>query len=74
MAQLGAVQVWRSALQDPSGAVRAYRQALALGGTASLPQLYAAAGANFAFDTGNLEEAVELLETTIERLESSLRE
>ena len=50
MAQLGAVQVWRNALRDQAGAVAAYRRALALGGTAPLPQLYAAAGARFAFD------------------------
>jgi oligoendopeptidase F len=74
LAQLGAVQVWRNALQNPAGAVRAYRQSLTMGGTATLPQLYAAAGANFAFDTASLKEAVDLIETTIERLENRLDE
>jgi oligoendopeptidase F len=70
LAQLGAVQVWRNALQDQAGAVAQYRRALALGGTKPLPELYAAAGAKFAFDADTLGEAIELLETTIEQLQS----
>jgi oligoendopeptidase F len=70
LAQLGAVQVWRNALDDPGRALSLYRQALRLGGTAALPELYQAAGARFAFDAGTLGEAVELVEMTIEKLES----
>ena len=44
LAQLGAVQVWRNALEDQSDAVAHYRAALSLGGTVPLPELYAAAG------------------------------
>lgn len=69
MAQLGAVLVWRNALQDQAQAVRDYRRALSLGGTASLPDLFAAAGVRFAFDAGTLREAVELMEATLDRLE-----
>ncbi len=63
LAQLGSVQVWRNALQDQAGAVRRYRQALALGGTVPLPQLYATAGAKFSFGEETLREAVELVES-----------
>jgi oligoendopeptidase F len=70
LAQLGAVQIAQNALRDQPGAVQAYRKALALGGTVTLPELYAAAGAKFAFDAGTLAEAVKLLEENIERLES----
>jgi oligoendopeptidase F len=69
LAQLGAVQVWANALTDQAGAVRNYRRALALGGTASLPELYAAAGARFAFDAGTLRQAVDLMERTINDLD-----
>ncbi len=69
MAQLGAVQVWRNALTDQAAALAAYRRALALGGTATLPELYAAAGARFAFDTATVQEAVDLIEQTIADLE-----
>lgn len=68
LAQLGAVQVWRNALTDQLGAVEAYRRGLALGGTASLPDLFAAAGARFAFDTGTVRAAVELIERTLDDL------
>ena len=70
VAQLGAVQVWRSALSDPALALSQYRQALRLGGTATLPELYQAAGARFAFDLETLGEAVALVEETIETLEA----
>ncbi len=70
LAQLGAVQVWANALSDQAGAVASYRRALALGGTASLPQLFAAAGAKFAFDAGTLRQYVDLMERTIEKLDA----
>ncbi len=69
VAQLGAVQVWRNALRDPSQALAQYHHALALGGTEPLPALYQAAGAKFAFDAQTLGEAVNLIEGTISRLE-----
>ncbi len=72
LAQLGAVQVWANALRDQAGAVASYRRALALGGTASLPQLFAAAGAKFAFDAETLHQYVDLMERTIEKLEQNV--
>jgi oligoendopeptidase F len=71
LAQLGAVQVWRNALSDQAGAVAAYRRALALGGSAPLPELFAAAGARFAFDAPTLREAVTLIEQTIGQLDAA---
>ncbi len=72
MAQVGALQVWRNALNDQEAAVTAYRQALALGGTKTLPELFAAAGADFRFDTEMLTSLVDLIEGKIEALEESL--
>ncbi|MDP8222528.1 MAG: M3 family oligoendopeptidase [Candidatus Lernaella stagnicola] len=71
LAQLGAVLVWRNSLADQENAIAAYRKALSLGGTASLPELFAAAGARFAFDANTLQEAVDLMTGTIEELEQS---
>src|SRR5574341_1133066 len=68
LAQLGAVQIWRRSLDDPGGALAGYRRALALGGTASLPDLYTAAGARFSLGADALREAVGLMEATMERL------
>lgn len=67
VAQLGAVQVWQNALNDRTAAIEHYRQALRLGGTASLPELYQAAGAKFAFDAVTLRAAVEQVEAAIRR-------
>ena len=65
MAQLGSVQIWKNSLGDRQGALAAYRRALALGGTASLPDLYSAAGARFSFDRPALKEAVDLVMRTL---------
>ena len=71
LALLGAVQIWKNALENQKQAVSVYRQALALGGTATLPQLFETAGACFAFDVDTLQEAVDLMESTILTLERS---
>ncbi len=68
LAQLGAMQIWRNARSDQAGAVARYRHALAMGGTASLPELYAAAGAKFAFDAETLGAMVALAEKVIGEL------
>jgi oligoendopeptidase F len=70
LAQMGAMQIWRNARQDQAGAVAAYRKALSLGGTKSLPELYMAAGARFAFDAETLGALVCLAEGVIEELEA----
>jgi oligoendopeptidase F len=69
LAQLGAVQIFANALRDQSAAVKAYRTALSLGGTLTLPGLFAAAGARFAFDAATLKSAVDLMEKVIGELE-----
>ncbi|MBZ0286890.1 MAG: M3 family oligoendopeptidase, partial [Anaerolineae bacterium] len=70
LAQLGAVMVWKNALADQAAAVKNYRKALSLGYTRSLPELFRAAGARFAFDAAALREAVDLLEGKLEELET----
>lgn len=69
LARLGAVQVWGKALRDRAGAVAGYRRALALGGTAALPQLFETAGARFAFDVETVGRAVSLVEETLNTLD-----
>ena len=67
IAQLGALQVWRNSLTDQPRAVEQYRAALALGNTRSLPELYRAAGVEFAFDTASIGALVRLVEEELER-------
>jgi len=72
LALLGAVQVFGNARKDQKKAVENYRKALALGSTVSLPELFAAAGARFAFDTATLKSCVDLMEEVIEEQEARL--
>ncbi|QPC84322.1 M3 family oligoendopeptidase [Phototrophicus methaneseepsis] len=69
LAQLGATQVWGNSLKDQAAALNEYRQALSLGGTATLPDLFTAAGAKLAFDAETLGEAVALTEKTLAELD-----
>lgn len=69
LAWVGAVQIWQNALQDRPAAIEQYLRALSLGGTATLPDLFAAAGARFAVDVDTLGQAVEALENAIAELE-----
>ena len=68
MAQLGAIQIWGKSLKDAKKAISDYRAALSLGGNATLPQLYEAAGARFSFDDKTLEYAANLIEEQIKDL------
>jgi oligoendopeptidase F len=72
IAQLGALQVWRNSLRDPEEAVRRYRDALALGNTRPLPDIYAAAGARLAFDAATVGELVRLVEEQVDLLRSQV--
>jgi oligoendopeptidase F len=54
IAQLGALQLWMKAKEDPRKALANYRAALALGGTRTLPELFAAAGIRFDFSERTL--------------------
>lgn len=70
-AALGAIQIWDNYLQDPQAALQRYRHALSLGATRTLPDLFDAAGAKFAFDTETLQTTLNLLTHTLDELESA---
>ena len=69
LAQLGAIQIWRNSLNDQAGAITAYRQALSLGTSVTLPQLFVAAGGKFTFDEITLRQALDLILETVSELE-----
>lgn len=68
IAKLGALQVWANALRDRPTATRKYREALALGGTRPLPELFAAAGARFDFTYQTLAPLMELVQKELAKL------
>jgi oligoendopeptidase F len=69
IAQLGALQVWQRAKTDRKGAVAAYRQALALGGSRPLPELFHAAGLVFDWSQATIEPLMAEIERELDRLE-----
>lgn len=66
LAQLGALQIWRNAQRDPQAALQAYQEALTLGHTRPLPELYQTAGARLAFDAETVGELVRLAADALE--------
>ncbi len=70
LAQLGALQVWRNALRDQQQSVADYRAALALGYTRSLPELFTAAGAHFAFDRKMVGQLMALIQEQLAVLDA----
>lgn len=70
IAQLGALQLWMKARQDPRQAIANYRAALALGGTKPLPELFAAAGIAFDFSEKTLRPLMNALGEELSRLPS----
>ena len=55
-AQIGALGVWRNSTTDPAKGLTAYREALALGNTVSINEVYRQAGVPFDADHAYLEE------------------
>ncbi len=57
-AQLGAVGVWRNYLQNPTQTLQQYKEALSLGYTQSIPDIYKTAGVKFDFSENYIGELV----------------
>ena len=68
IAQLGALQLWRASMTDPAGTIKRYREALSLGGTVTLPEMYRTAGAKLVFNAQDMGKLVSLVESELEKL------
>ena len=68
MAQLGAIAVWRNFRQDPQAGLAAYKRALALGYTAPIGDIYAAAGIRFDFSTDYLRTLADFVREEMAKL------
>jgi oligoendopeptidase F len=68
IAQLGALQLWLKAKDDPRRALANYRAALKLGGTRPLPDLFSAAGIRFDFSQQTLRPLMNALEEELQSL------
>ncbi|UCD28673.1 MAG: M3 family oligoendopeptidase [Planctomycetota bacterium] len=69
IAQIGALQLWYNYRADKAKALKQYRQALALGGSRSLPELWEAAGLKFDFSQATLRPLIEAVLAELKTLE-----
>jgi oligoendopeptidase F len=68
MAQLGALAVWRNYKRDKRKGLDGYMNALKLGYTASIPEVYQAAHIRFDFSKEYIEELMEFVKTELKKL------
>ncbi len=60
-AQLGAIAVWRNYKLNPTQAVQNYKNALSLGYTKSIPEIYKTAGIKFDFSPAYIKELMDFV-------------
>ena len=68
IAQLGAIGMWMQYQKDPKQALENYMNALALGGTKTLPELYQTAGLEFNFSPVYVKNLMEFTNQELEKL------
>jgi len=68
IAQLGAIGLWKQFKQDKEAALDNYMRALSLGGTATLPRLYEAAGLKFNFSGENINQLTQFVDLEMKKL------
>jgi oligoendopeptidase F len=71
IAQLGALAVWRNYCANPAKALDQYLNALSLGYTKPMKEIYATAGISFDFSLGYIAELMAFLVEKIHQLEES---
>ncbi|PTB88227.1 M3 family oligoendopeptidase, partial [Marivirga lumbricoides] len=67
MAQLGAIAVWRNFKNDPAKGLQSYMNALKLGYTHSIPEIYAA-DIKFDFSTSNIKTLMNFVKEELEKI------
>jgi oligoendopeptidase F len=68
-AQLGALGVWKNCNTDEKAGLHAYKEALKLGYTRSIPEIYRAAGIRFDFSATYIQSLFAFLEAELHALE-----
>ena len=68
MAQLGALGVWRNFLTDKKKAVTQYKEALSLGYTKPIGEIYNAAGVEFNFSASYIKSLMEFVKAELNKL------
>lgn len=68
IAQLGAIGVWMNSLTDYDKAINDYKEALKLGYTKSIPEIYATAGVEFRFDQAYIKTLADFVKEQLDQL------
>ncbi len=68
IAQLGALGVWKNSLGDFRKTIEQYKDALRLGYTRSIPEIYATAGIKFDFTSDYLKELAQFVREELQKL------
>ncbi|GCC52939.1 M3 family oligoendopeptidase [Chryseotalea sanaruensis] len=68
MAQLGAIAVWRNYKIDKKKGLEGYQNALKLGYTRSIPEVYKAANIRFDFSKAYIQELMDFVKTELSKL------
>lgn len=67
-AQLGAIGVWKNSLTNFDKAIQDYKEALKLGYTKSIPQIYETAGVSFQFSQAYIKEIADFLQSELNKI------
>ena len=68
IAQLGAIGMWMQFKKDKNSAINNYCNALSLGGTTTLPELYTSAGLTFDFSPEKIKVLMEFVKSEMNKL------
>ena len=68
IAQLGAIGLWQQYKKNPTAALENYLQALSLGGTRTLPQLFEAAGLSFDFSGSRISQLMQFVKAELDQI------
>ena len=68
IAQLGAIGLWMQYKENKEAALDNYMKSLSLGGTATLPKLYEAAGLSFNFSGANIRRLMQFVDREMTKI------
>ncbi len=70
IAQLGALAIWKNSKTNHQEAIEGYKNALTLGYTRSIPEIYETAGIKFDFSDAYLKEIASFVEGELQKVET----
>ena len=73
MAQLGAIAVWKNYKENPQRGLEQYLDALKLGYTKTIREIYETAGIKFDFSAAYIQELVSFVQQELEILQQDFK-